>query len=1033
MREQTMMEEQNERENFDFVFVENYADKTTEGHNMNIEWPEQKTDQKNTENRSKFETRDLLKPTSADPNMDVINKEAMSINNLAHAENGNIDSEDNRQQTTEETVDTIKTKATATSSVSTASNQMRAYTRPTSSQPQRSLSDEDTRSAGPAMIANMFVNPIQGAAPRGAPHLPFGTERWTRGLNGTTGMQPGTWAEGLVVMAISVGGPQRTTYQQMEASIVNSCVENKHGSPAFTNKGLEVKALAATKVTSGSFKQFMSPPGKEDLIALSDLISIYGLSGENWSPPEDICLRINLLSMSLLSPKWYARETRQHMNIVLNAEITRKKVDAIKGWTWLSAPTTTDDTKLRIKAGETKAYLVTISQYLSIFTRDAGGTMYAKDGETKISNFIPLDHVVIPVNRRLVNQISSWLIPYTLAHTTTAWWNFANRAEVDITPKTADNETAVLKMTFMPKASTVVVQGSYKTLVYVITDSNDLGLDSNRRLKFSKDYSVANDGKPSTIIGDAIYSWLGRSTSKRFGDHVVDVGLAKSRICNIYGTQGTSLRAESMATELCFKIPMPKVVVPSDDNNVATVKGFTAYDISADATKIVIGETTLETWDDNYSDATKAKERLRSIEWWAVSPMGLLPTASMGSDLNNTKESILYYNELTGYKHEVVAYHVTQSTNFDKLMLGCGMVETDVNCNEHTYAMPDLFANELRCRAVLMHSMVEWTLMNLGITLMDWNLHNKHYMEMVEWSGTMLSRLTDGFVSAMDDMCGARLCDDSDWENPIKTTYGFSSLDQLERFQFMPYPFFFIVKVVEKLTGVILKPVIPKLVYKKRATGNIAKASIRDMRCYTFDVNSDPLAVNYMVQTLSYENTTITGVDFFSIHLNSENYTSADPSTIIGVNTFSLTDNVIRASLTSVSDTAAEKMRDSELAKGVLCVTGIAMPIQLALREELPLVHIISGDCHVDFAEPKTIPTMSLPLRWPDPIIPWLLNFVKDVGTSFLTGGPSSAFITGVSHLIDPIVTLIRKWEDTHMPSSSTSESYGGGSTFHVV
>lgn len=973
--------------------------------------------------RSKKQKRNDDPITQSIPNtMSVLEVEAESHNRMVHSTNGNPEGE-----TT--TVDAIAEVSTQEVGITSAKEKEET---PTTSRgfrlPEKPAQTKTVTPGGAAdsiILTMLYVEPIKSAAPVRAQKLPMLTESYNRNAQGYASASPILWTEGLNVLTLDTSGTSRcATEIEAVQTVVSS--GKRYPLPGMSTIGMQISELTGSSLASTGMRAFMSPSNTLDIMSVTTLLEIARNEGEVWSQPEDIFLRMNLLRLSLVPPSWYIHNTNIHRRMAINAKMAHiKPEDDV--WNMLPAPAATDATICAIgkSSSSIDVLLLTLTQYLKNVIMGTGGYM----PNTTEQVIVPTEHIVIPISSNDLKKPASWMVPYVIAHTSTHWYNMSMTFNATITPTKTSTADAFLKMMVMNKACTVEVHKKFKLIIFVIIDCADPQYDNTRCLLISSVYDerIKNNGNKYSKLPELVYKWLGRITPK-FGNQDADCAMAARRICEYYNCQGLKKKCESMAVELAFKVPMPFSCTQPDveGSEIVELHGPTAYNDS-----VTIGSCKLKTWDSDFASGTKAAERIMALNDWSISPYGLFPSVHFVpkyEDFSPTNTNEKKYAGMKEWKNMSAVYNVSATSTLDTLILAIGIYLRDKDCNNDTFETNVFFANEMRARSVLVHAVLTNILVNSGITIADWNFWDSTQYDMPPDIFKILPSMTLGFISATNEVFGRRLIEEETWRTQIKDLMGFTGTGDVQIFYYMPFPIWFVRDVMCKFTKTFQDAKFPPLAIQcgYGDASNIYDARPGGFMGWRFLLGDDPMAFNLLTATTNYECDAIIGGKGFAVYTPNSHF-SMPEKRAIGWYPYLFNDRLLSLETTASSAEFYAKVYKKMYNEGIILTTSVTLPLQVSLIKHAPIQFGVSGRSHVNPDIERSIIKNLGRLTWPDPFFEWLLRGIKDVGLEFLDKGPTSALIKTITHIAEPIVSWVDKWErDNWMPKPTQDDQKQG-------
>lgn len=393
---------------------------------------------------------------------------------------------------------------------------------------------------GCALVQKIFTDPIRDVIPTGTHCLPTSTEL-VNGWDGAFRYSPVTWAEPLQIFDMQIADTDEkmdTTYAT-RVSVNN--MTSSIGSPALTPFGMAIQQLILEDLSKpGAVRQLIPTKSLIDQSSIASLMHITRTAGIVASVDEAPIVRLLLLHMCKAPIDWIRSNTRVMQEVTYNTRLIGAKTKI----TWTTAHSSNQDGDIGMESKTSTIYMRTLDEYVSMLN--------GQPDRNVLPDGLSLNNVtVIPVKSSW--QGKSFLIPYILAHTTTNWWNFACNIVIageSFNEREDKKEKHLWYKCFM-RASTVIIKGTYKHILLVVTDATRSAFgNAGYKLNNKPNVTASVAGNPD--FAKIAHVWLGRASDATLGTAGTweDTLNAYRHMCHTVGPDDLMRRLLVMCAEL---------------------------------------------------------------------------------------------------------------------------------------------------------------------------------------------------------------------------------------------------------------------------------------------------------------------------------------------------------------------------------------------------------------------------------------------------------------------------------------------------
>lgn len=393
------------------------------------------------------------------------------------------------------------------------------------------------------VISKMFYDPIPYPCPVGSNMMPTQTETVKNKLEEDyVQYSPVLWADPLVTYGIK-NSTKTIVCDDMNAIgvDVNQSNEGIGASMDLSGYGLQIKAIVDADISqTGAIRSIMPIPGLKDQMSTATIMHLTDHSTSGLLD-EAAITRLFMLQCITTDPWKQVFASSTPYTYTTNMYPDRSKCVA----KWTPALDNTEELQIGKKEGTSILYYRTLDEYAALLAGNETESMRFTVGNKTISD---TDVVYIPVKSCWRGQ--TWLIPYILAFTTTAWWNHA--MYIDVPTKNADNDLnsgQSLVLQLMPRAATVYIPGLYEHICLVIVDASVKTFPSSQPYKVAFNIEAKRAGNKN--FAAQTYAYLGRTDSTQITTYnPEDITQAMNHMCELFATRQEYRRMHVRASVL---------------------------------------------------------------------------------------------------------------------------------------------------------------------------------------------------------------------------------------------------------------------------------------------------------------------------------------------------------------------------------------------------------------------------------------------------------------------------------------------------
>lgn len=396
---------------------------------------------------------------------------------------------------------------------------------------------------GCAILQKLFTDPIRDVIPTGTNCLPTASEL-VNGWDGAFNYSPVTWAEPLQLYNMNVIDTDEKVETGLGTRVSINNVTSSIGVPELTPFGVSLQNLILEDLSKpGAIRQLIPSKSLIDQASIASLLHITRTAGIIASVDEAPIMRLLLLHLTKAPIEWIRANTRIVQEIAYNVRLVSSKTNA----EWSKAHSENQDGDIGLGTGTSTIWSRTLDEYVAMLNGQNDSNQLKKGNDIISLN----DTVVVPVKSAW--QGKSFLVPYIMAHTCTNWWNFARKITV-----TAEsfNERDTFKQKHIiyycfTRASTVIIKGTYKNVLLVITDSNRASFGTaGFKLNSLPGIAATRDGYAD--FAKVCHTWLGRHSDTKFSPLGTweDTLNAYRHMCHTVGPNDLMRRMLVMCAEL---------------------------------------------------------------------------------------------------------------------------------------------------------------------------------------------------------------------------------------------------------------------------------------------------------------------------------------------------------------------------------------------------------------------------------------------------------------------------------------------------
>lgn len=569
-----------------------------------------------------------------------------------------------------------------------------------------------------AIIAKMFYDPIPNPCPVGLNMMPTMTESLKIKLEDDfIQYSPVLWADPLIIYALTAGTEKFLNDNVNAVGVdVNLSGDGIGAAMEYSGFGLQIKALVDADISqTGAIRSIMPVPGSKDQQSIA---TIMHLTDHTSSGLLDEAAIVRLFMLQSLSVDPWLQVFSSSLIYELAVNVYPDRTTAVR--TWTKAFDASDGLQIGTSKSTSVLYFRTINEYAALIAGYSTEALKFKER----GNTISTENVVyIPVKSCWRGQ--SWLMPYILSFTTTAWWNHASTITVGCKNTEDDLKTGLkFEAVLMNRASTVYIPGSYSKICLVIVDSTTSTFPSSQAYTVVGAIAATRAGNEE--FAKQAMAYLGRADMEGVPAMVPeDVTQAMNHMCELMATRQEYRRLHVRSAVLATSKYNGWGVYPDPENPPKTAGDGETDRAHIEGLYMFNSKTLLKVGDKQLGDIASANKNtaqhiLYNRNNWRTDPLCYFAYGNV-----NVAKDAAHAPAMWKYNSGCIQYQLTESHHTVRILRACGVYVRDPESDKHIFQRPaDVFNTTLAYGSLLL-GLTNWAAVELGLTVFEHNRMGK--------------------------------------------------------------------------------------------------------------------------------------------------------------------------------------------------------------------------------------------------------------------------------------------------------------------